>query len=63
MNQLNNLENSSFKTEFKNDNDYTEKKIMSGFNAKNDKILCNHCGRTANNGIRCMGICVADNDY
>ena len=30
---------------------------------KNEKILCNHCMRTASNGIRCMGICVADNDY
>ena len=28
-----------------------------------DKILCNHCKRTASNGIRCLGICVADNDY
>ena len=28
-----------------------------------DVILCNHCKRTLNNGIRCMGICVADNDY
>ena len=28
-----------------------------------EKILCNHCKRTATNGIRCMGICVADNDY
>ena len=28
-----------------------------------DPILCNHCKRTASNGIRCMGICVADNDY
>ena len=28
-----------------------------------EKILCNHCKRTALNGIRCMGICVADNDY
>ena len=28
-----------------------------------DPILCNHCLRTASNGIRCMGICVADNDY
>ncbi len=28
-----------------------------------EKILCNHCLRTASNGIRCMGICVADNDY
>ena len=29
----------------------------------NEKILCNHCKRTTSNGIRCLGICVADNDY
>ena len=28
-----------------------------------EKILCNHCKRTSSNGIRCLGICVADNDY
>ena len=28
-----------------------------------DPILCNHCKRTASNGVRCLGICVADNDY
>jgi len=28
-----------------------------------DHVLCNHCLRTASNGIRCMGICVADNEY
>ena len=28
-----------------------------------DSILCNHCKRTATNGIRCLGMCVADNDY
>ncbi len=28
-----------------------------------EKILCPHCRRTANNGIKCKGICVADNDY
>ena len=26
-------------------------------------ILCNHCGRTKDNGIRCIGICVADDEY
>ena len=26
-------------------------------------ILCNHCKRTATNGVRCLGMCVADNDY
>jgi len=28
-----------------------------------DKILCPHCLRTATNGIKCQGICVADSDY
>jgi hypothetical protein len=28
-----------------------------------DPILCHHCGRTANNGISCEGICVADSGY
>ena len=28
-----------------------------------EKVLCNHCKRTASNGIRCLGICVSDNDY
>ena len=28
-----------------------------------EPILCNHCLRTVSNGIRCMGICVADNEY
>ncbi|MGB3612486.1 MAG: hypothetical protein WBA10_01740 [Elainellaceae cyanobacterium] len=28
-----------------------------------DKILCPHCRRTASNGVKCKGICVADNDY
>ena len=30
---------------------------------KKDTILCDHCKRTASNGIRCLGMCVADNDY
>ena len=28
-----------------------------------DPILCNHCKRTASNGVRCLGMGVADNDY
>ena len=28
-----------------------------------EKILCDHCKRTSSNGIRCLGICVADSDY
>ena len=30
---------------------------------KKDPILCNHCKRTSSNGVRCLGMCVADNDY
>ena len=33
------------------------------FPLKKDTILCNHCKRTASNGVRCLGMCVADNDY
>ena len=32
-------------------------------NTEKDPILCNHCKRTASNGVRCLGMCVADNDY
>ncbi|GAP98121.1 hypothetical protein NIES2104_46740 [Leptolyngbya sp. NIES-2104] len=28
-----------------------------------EKILCPHCLRTATNGIKCQGICVADDGY
>ena len=28
-----------------------------------DVILCKHCKRTTSNGVRCLGMCVADNDY
>ena len=31
--------------------------------SEKDPVLCNHCKRTASNGIRCLGMCVADNDY
>ena len=31
--------------------------------SEKDYILCNHCKRTASNGVRCLGMCVADNDY
>ena len=30
---------------------------------RKDPILCNHCKRTAKNGVRCLGMCVADNDF
>ena len=38
-------------------------KIESNTFLEVEKILCNHCKRTTSNGIRCLGICVADNDY
>ena len=31
--------------------------------SKKDAILCQHCKRTSSNGVRCLGMCVADNDY
>ena len=43
---------------FKNQNN-SKVKITS----ENDTILCDHCKRTATNGVRCLGMCVADNDY
>jgi hypothetical protein len=30
---------------------------------KDEPILCPHCLRTANNGVKCKGICVAESDY
>ena len=51
---------------------FDSKKELKSFkdqnNSKNltsekDPILCNHCKRTASNGVRCLGMCVADNDY
>ena len=38
-------------------------KTKSKSSSNKDNILCQHCKRTANNGIRCLGMCVADNDY
>jgi len=31
--------------------------------SEKDPILCNHSIRTSSNGVRCLGMCVADNDY
>ncbi len=58
MNKLNRLNNFSFQN-----NESNEENKNNNESTKLDKILCNHCGRTSNNGIRCLGICVADNDY
>ena len=55
MNKSNSFHDSSL--EKKHSNKENESKGKQG------KVLCNHCGRTSTNGIRCLGICVADNDY
>ena len=51
MNKLNSFKDSSSKSKHSDEN------------SQNEKVLCNHCGRTSHNGIRCLGMCVADNDY
>ena len=59
MNKLNSLKDLSCQK-----NDSNEETKNSNENTNNlEKILCNHCGRTSSNGIRCLGICVADNEY
>ncbi len=40
-----------------------QKNSKINLSSKKDYILCNHCKRTASNGVRCLGMCVADNDY
>tara|TARA_Y100001968_G_C19057508_1_gene572176 strand:- start:382 stop:564 length:183 start_codon:yes stop_codon:yes gene_type:complete len=60
MEKINNLDIFSFNTTLEN-NEENKKKHPSTIN--HEKVLCNHCGRTSKNGIRCLGICVADNDY
>ena len=40
-----------------------KKEIKTLDKNKKDPVLCKHCMRTLTNGIRCMGICVADNEY
>ena len=41
----------------------SKKKKEARISLNKEKILCIHCKRTASNGIRCLGICVADNEY
>ncbi len=41
--------------------DHNNSKI--NLTSEKDPILCDHCKRTASNGVRCLGMCVADNDY
>ncbi len=59
MNKLNSLKDFSFEKNLSNE------EITKNNDSKNkvEKVLCSHCGRTSINGIRCLGMCVADNDY
>jgi len=41
----------------------TEIEIENDPDIEVEKVLCPHCQRTATNGIKCKGICVADNEY
>ena len=49
--------------DFDSKNDKTRKKNESKVLLEKEKILCSHCMRSPTNGIRCLGMCVADNDY
>ena len=42
---------------------FKENNSKINLTSEKDPILCNHCKRTASNGVRCLGMCVADNDY
>ena len=59
MNQLNSFIDSSLKKIHSDDENQKDNESKDEL----EKVLCNHCGRTAGNGIRCQGFCVADNDY
>ena len=55
MNKLKSLKDSSSGKYDNNEKNNESNKL--------EKVLCNHCGRTAGNGIRCLGICVSDSEY
>ena len=59
MNKLNSFIDSSLNKKHINEEDHKDNESKD----QQEKVLCNHCGRTSSNGIRCLGICVADNDY
>ena len=59
MNKLNIYKDSAFKKKQINEENPKDNESKD----QQEKVLCNHCGRTFSNGIRCLGICVADNDY
>ena len=62
MDNISFLENPSFFIQCQTQENEDNSNIDEN-NEISEKILCNHCGRTSENGIRCLGICVADNEY
>ena len=63
MNNINIFKKSSSEIDLKIDHHDEFGNQIDKNNQKAEKVLCKHCKRTSNNGIRCLGICVADNDY
>ena len=59
MNKINSFKDSSFSKNYNNEENHNDSESKD----QQERVLCNHCGRTSSNGIRCLGICVADNDY
>ena len=59
MTKLNSFNDSSFEKKYNNEDNPKDDESKD----QQEKVLCDHCGRTSLNGIRCQGICVADNDY
>ena len=59
MNKLNSFQDSSLNKKPCNEENQKDNETKN----QQEKILCNHCGRTSSNGIRCLGMCIADNDY
>ncbi len=59
MNKLKSFQDPSFEKKHSSE----EKTKDNESKGQQEKVLCSHCGRTSSNGIRCLGICVADNDY
>ena len=59
MTKLNSLKDFSSKKKHNYEGNHKDNQSKD----QQEKVLCNHCGRTSSNGIRCLGICVADNDY
>lgn len=45
------------------DNNLKDANNKASDETEDETILCPHCLRTATNGIKCKGMCVADSDY